>query len=108
MNGDVQLDATGSAEASTVNGGIHAALGSVDATDRLKFSTVNGSITLEVPENLNADLDAEWVSGGIESDLPIEMIGRHWQRSARAQFGTGGGDLDISTVNGSIRLLTRG
>jgi hypothetical protein len=108
VNGDIELGASGWAEGSTVNGGIRAAMGQPDAMDRLKFSTVNGSITVEMPENVNLDLEAEWLSGGIESELPIEMLGRHWQRSARAQFGSGGPDLEVSTVNGSIKLLTRG
>jgi len=108
VNGDIDLDATGSAEARTVNGDIRAAMGDIEGSDDLKFFTVNGGITLELPADVNADLDAKWLSGSIESDLPIEVEGKFWQRSAHGRFGDGGPDLEIATVNGSIRLLTRG
>jgi hypothetical protein len=107
VNGDIDVSAAGSAAATTVNGSINAVMGSLSDADRLRFSTVNGSITLDVPRDISADLEADWVNGGIESDLPVELIGKFWPRSARATFGEGGPDLDVSTVNGRIRVKAR-
>jgi len=104
VNGDVELSTTGRAEATTVNGSIEAAFGSVDIREEVTFSTVNGSITLDVPDNIDADLDASWLNGELDSDLPFTLQGRMAKGQARGVIGDGGPLLRLATVNGSIRL----
>jgi hypothetical protein len=104
VNGDVDVTTTGYAEASTVNGSIGARMGRMDVAGGLRFKTVNGSIELDLPDDVNAELDASWVNGGLDSDLPISIRGRIGRMSARGQLGDGGPRLELSTVNGSIRL----
>ena len=104
VNGDIDLATSGFAEAETVNGSIDAVVGSADLRDGASFSTVNGSITLDLADDVNADLDAQWLNGGFESDVPLTMEGRMSRRSARGVFGSGGPELELSTVNGSIRI----
>lgn len=105
VNGSVTLETRGRAEATTVNGSVSARLGSLGAQASLDFSTVNGSITLELPEDANAEVTAKNVNGGIETDFPITI-----QRAGfvghrlRGTIGRGGPRLELSTVNGSIRL----
>jgi hypothetical protein len=48
------------------------------------------------------------VNGSVESDFPITVRGRMNPRSLRGRIGEGGRDLDLTTVNGSIRLLKGG
>lgn len=104
VNGDVDVSTRGVAEASTVNGSIRAALGRADWTGTMRFHTVNGGITLEVPGNLAADIEAKTVNGSIDTDFPITVRGRFGSRTLRGTIGAGGRDLEIETVNGSIRL----
>lgn len=104
VNGDIEVSTSGFAEATTVNGSIDAVLGNADRSEGLRFSTVNGSITLDLPDDVNADVDARWVNGGIETDLPLELTGRISRSSAQGVLGEGGPRLELETVNGSIRI----
>jgi DUF4097 and DUF4098 domain-containing protein YvlB len=103
VNGDIEVTTQGFARAQTVNGSIEAEMGRWMPTGA-HFETVNGSIDLDLPDDVDADLDASWVNGGLESDLPFTVDGRITRRSARGQLGEGGPDLEIKTVNGSIRI----
>lgn len=104
VNGDVDIVTRGTAEARTVNGSIDASLGRADWQGTMRFSTVNGGITLGVPASISADVEASTVNGSIESDFPITVRGRFGPRSLRGTIGDGGRDLELETVNGSIRL----
>lgn len=104
VNGDVEISTTGFAEARTVNGSIDARMGSFDLRSGASFTTVNGSISLDLHDDVDADLDASWLNGGFESDLPFALQGRLTRRSARGTLGDGGPQLELKTVNGSIRI----
>jgi hypothetical protein len=105
VNGDIQISTTGFAEATTVNGSIDAAMERYNIEAGLSFSTVNGSISLDLPDDVNADLDAAWVNGRLYADLPFELIGRVSRRSAKGVLGDGGPELNLKTVNGSIHVF---
>lgn len=107
VNGDVDIRTTGFAEANTVNGSISCRLGSSQFDDDVQFETVNGSITIEMPEGLNADFRASTVNGSIDSDFPILVSGKVSPRSLRGSIGEGGPELRMSTVNGSIEIRRR-
>lgn len=104
VNGDIRLSTLGTARAETVNGSIDARMGAATPADDLRFTTVNGGVTLAVPEGINADLDASWLNGGLDSNIPLTLSGRVGRRSARGALGQGGATLEIETVNGSIRI----
>jgi hypothetical protein len=105
VNGDIEISTTGFAEASTVNGSIEAAMERYNIEAGLSFSTVNGSISLDLPDDVDADLDARWVNGRLEADLPFELVGRVSRHSARGVLGDGGPELNLKTVNGSIHVF---
>ena len=107
VNGDVDIRTAGLAEANTVNGSITAVLGTSRLRDDVEFETVNGSITLELPDGLNADFRASTVNGTIDSDFSILVSGKVNPRSLRGTIGDGGPELRLSTVNGSIRIRQR-
>ncbi len=104
VNGGLQLSTSGSVEGNTVNGSIEAVMGSSDWAGTLEFSTVNGSILLDVPDDLDADLDASWVNGGLDTELPFTAQGRVSRRHAEGRLGQGGPHIELSTVNGSIEI----
>lgn len=104
VNGDVRVATTGQATASTVNGDIRARVGATTPSEDMDFSTVNGSIELTAPAGLNADLEASTVNGSIDSDFEISVQGSVDRQSLRGRIGSGGEDLDLTTVNGGIRL----
>ena len=105
VNGDIEISTSGFAEASTVNGSIEAAMERYNIEAGLSFSTVNGSISLDLPDDVDADLDARWVNGRLEADLPFELVGRISRHSATGVLGDGGPKLNLKTVNGSIHVF---
>ena len=104
VNGSVKVSTTGLAEASTVNGSVHAQMERADWTNDLEFSTVNGGITLILPGKLDTEIRATTVNGDIETDWPLMITGRFSNRRIRGTIGAGGRALSLSTVNGEIRL----
>jgi len=105
VNGKILVSTSGTAEAHTVNGSIDASIGAIAGTGELSFKTVNGSITLRVPKDANANLFAKTVNGRFSSDVPLlvrSMSGRG--RRVEGTLGTGGRELRLDTVNGSIHL----
>ena len=104
VNGDIEIATTGFAEANTVNGSIEAAMGSFDVEYGLSFTTVNGSISLDLPDDIDADVDAKWVNGSLEADLPLKLVGRLSRHAAQGVLGEGGPELNLKTVNGSIHI----
>lgn len=104
----MELDATGTARAETVNGGITARLGRADWTGALKLTTVNGGIEMTMPEDLSADVKASTVNGDIQTDFPLTVTGRISRRKVEGTIGSGGRLLELSTVNGGIELRKAG
>jgi Toastrack DUF4097 len=104
VNGSVRLEAAGVARGETVNGGIRASLGRADWTGELKLNTVNGGIRLELPEGTNVDVKAQTVNGSISTDFPLTVMGKLNRRRLAGQIGSGGRELELNTVNGSIDI----
>jgi hypothetical protein len=104
VNGSVRVATAGRAVARTVNGSIDARLGRADGREPLSFETVNGRIDVELPGDAAADVDARTVNGSIDSDFPLEIRGRWNPKRASGAIGGGGRELELRTVNGSIRL----
>jgi DUF4097 and DUF4098 domain-containing protein YvlB len=73
-------------------------------TGDLEYSTVNGSIEIEVPASLDADVDMRTVNGSLSADFPITLEGRVNPRRIRATIGKGGRRIRLETVNGSVEL----
>jgi hypothetical protein len=103
VNGSVDVSTRGAAEATTVNGSIRVRMGTV-MTDDATFTTVNGDITVSMPAGLACDFEANTVNGSIESAFPVTVSGRMKPTSVRGTIGTGGKQLKLTTVNGSIAL----
>jgi DUF4097 and DUF4098 domain-containing protein YvlB len=106
VNGSIEVHAGTLTEATTVNGSIHAEVRSdVNSAEDIKLSTVNGSVRLRLPEGVNADVSAKTVNGGITSDFAEIEVAKKWgPRSAQGKLGRGGRELELSTVNGAIRI----
>ncbi|HSB75449.1 MAG TPA: DUF4097 family beta strand repeat-containing protein [Terriglobales bacterium] len=104
VNGSIHVSTSAWAQAQTVNGSIEARMGNAAWDGVLKISTVNGSVNLEMPDDLNAEVKFSSVNGRIDSDFPLTVRGGFVGHSARGTIGKGGRELVISTVNGSVGL----
>jgi len=104
VNGGVRISTSGNARAQTVNGSITATAGRADWDGAADFKTVNGSITVALPDGVSAEVEAETVNGGIETDFPLTVKGRFSARHLTGTLGSGGRELRLETVNGAIHL----
>jgi DUF4097 and DUF4098 domain-containing protein YvlB len=124
-NGHIRLDHIGGAvEATTSNSSIHAVLEKLDGSVRLQSSngpidltlppnlqsavrahTSNNSITVHLPGEVNARLSADTSNGGISTDFEMRLRGEISKRHIEGTLGNGGPLIDLSTNNGSIRIV---
>lgn len=74
--------------------------------DDWSVSTGDGGVTLYLPSDFAAEVDAHTGDGAIRSDLDITggNSDDHERRSLRGRLGAGGRTLKIRTSDGSIRL----
>lgn len=125
-SGDGKINATGldgKCDISTSDGSIHAA-GRFDSLD-LKSSdgpvtaraepgsklasmwsiaTKDGHVDVDIPKDLQANLDASTGDGRITLGLPVSMQGDIGKKSVHGTLNGGGPTLFIHTGDGSIRL----
>lgn len=108
-NGGVHLKrVAGDVSGSTVNGGIQVELAGATWDGRqLELTTHNGGVTVAMPQNYSAHLQAETGLGSIQSDFPVAMQGTiQGARPRQLDFsvGAGGPLIHITTGNGGIKL----
>lgn len=104
INGKIHISTSGHAQARTVNGSITASMGSSGWTKPLSFETINGGITLNLPAAASTEVSAKTVNGQISTDFPLTVQDRFVGRRLNGKIGSGGRELNLRTVNGSIRL----
>jgi hypothetical protein len=104
VNGSIELATRDVAEATTVNGSIEARMGAGRLPHDLSFRTVNGSVLLLLDDRIGAEVRAESLNGGFESDFPVTVEGRLRRNRVSGTIGGGGPLLSMATVNGSIEL----
>jgi DUF4097 and DUF4098 domain-containing protein YvlB len=106
-NGGVRGTAlSGGVDARTTNGGVVIDMASLGA-DKIYLGTVNGGVTLGLPESAKADVLATCVNGGINvSGLKLE-ISEQSRRRVEGKMNGGGTPIELSTVNGGVRLRPR-
>jgi DUF4097 and DUF4098 domain-containing protein YvlB len=69
-----------------------------------RLESGDGSVTLEVPDNLSADVDLHTGDGHIDLDVPITTEGKFRSNDLHGKLNGGGNLLTIHTGDGSIRL----
>lgn len=103
-NGHLELTRCGgSLDAETTNGAIRVELLDVTPGKAVRAETTNGRITLSVPQNFAAKVDAGTTNGSITTDLPVTTTetGHH---TLRGTMNGGGPEVHLRTTNGSIEI----
>ena len=108
VNGSIKLSTSGCAVATTINGGITARVGDANWPSRIKFSTLNGGIDLDLPSNVSTNVEAQTTNGSIHSDFPLTVSSLDGPKKIKGQIGSGGRELILQTLNGSISLRAAG
>jgi hypothetical protein len=107
VNGGIEVSSSSWVSATSVNGAVRVSMGSADWDGKLKINTVNGSIVLDMPVDLSAEVSFSSVNGSLTSDFPLNVQGgafTHGPKRLRGTIGNGGRELDVSTVNGSLQI----
>lgn len=105
VNGRVELGSSNeSVDISGVNGSISVGLNRLSERGA-HINGVNGGIELKLANGLNADLNARGMNGNVRSEIPEVTVNREdsWSRYS-AHIGKGGPSIDISGINGNVRL----
>ncbi len=106
LNGGVHLKRVGGeVSGTTVNGGIDVELtGPMGNWRQMELNTRNGGVTVAMPSQYSARVQAETGMGRIESDFPLPLNADRRGRKLDFNIGSGGPPIHITTGNGGIRL----
>lgn len=113
VRGSVNLDtvngrisATGlmsDARLDSVNGSLSAEFASLDKVREVKLDSVNGRASVTLPKGVSARIDADSVNGSVNIDQQIRL-GKVRRHSLTGEIGSGGPEISLETVNGSISI----
>lgn len=121
VSGDVRVATTGTARAATVSGNVDATFGQADG-EGMEFASVSGNVVVRLAGDVGARVDANTLSGNIESEFESVRVRPggadedddddggfriHVEigKQASGTIGGGGPELSLNTVSGNIRLL---
>jgi hypothetical protein len=98
--------ASSSIEASTVNGGVQMELTApLPADGSVDLDCVNGGITLSIPGESKATINARVVNGGLSTTgLDLELTGEQTRRRLAGTLNGGGARVSVDTTNGGVRI----
>lgn len=103
-NGKIELlEHRGSIDASTSNGLIRACMEEMGESG-VTLATSNGRIVLELPGEVDAELDIRVDNGVIRNDRPLCKADRATDGRLRGRLGRGGAPIKLRTSNGSVCL----
>jgi hypothetical protein len=106
-NGGVKLQNVGGrVTGETRNGGLNVVLtGTRWDGEGLDVETSNGGVTVEIPQNYNAEFETRTVNGGLNIDFPITVQGELTsRRGITTTLGSGGPPVRVRTTNGGVRV----
>lgn len=109
INGRVEVgQARGYTDISGINGSVGMTIAQLGERG-IQISGVNGRVELKFAETLNADLSVTGINGSVDTQgLPnVTVQGRVSRNNFNARIGAGGTPINVSGVNGSVRLAPR-
>jgi hypothetical protein len=108
-NGDIRVStARGPVNAHTGNGRIEVDMASVPRDGDMDFTTGNGSITVDLPSDIAATIEANVSPNRFDTDFPIQLPA-HWNdRRVEGTINGGGRRMEFSTGNGRVTIRKHG
>ena len=105
--GDGNISARGRFDSLNVksgDGNVDAEAASGSKVNSWSVASGDGHITLRVPSDLQADLDAKTGDGEITVDVPLTVSGSLSRSSVHGKLNGGGGQLSLRSGDGSIHI----
>jgi DUF4097 and DUF4098 domain-containing protein YvlB len=109
VNGRLEVNGSASdLHLNSVNGQVIAAVSQLGKY--AKLGCVNGQLNLTLPSDVNATVKGSTVNGNISNDFGMDVEHAKYGPGAslNGQLGDGSSRLELSTVNGGIRVLRAG
>lgn len=108
INGGVEVaQALGYADISGINGKVRVVVARLGEKG-MHVSGINGGIELQFADQLNAELNVSGINGDVIADVPNVVVqGRINRNNFHARIGAGGAPINVSGVNGKLRLATK-
>ena len=105
ISGSLEVgQAVGHLDVSSVSGSVSATIARLGERG-LRVNSISGPVELRFSDDVNADFQANSISGGVYVDVPnVTLQGRLNSANVRARIGGGGSPITISSVSGSVRL----
>jgi hypothetical protein len=123
VNGGIDMqEVAGAGTVRTVNGPVKVTF-TKNPAKATEFKSVNGNLDVYFQPGLNADLNFHTLNGGIYTDFDVvtrpgpagstenvngKFLYRVDRRNMNGRTGSGGPELKFDTLNGSIRLRSKG
>jgi DUF4097 and DUF4098 domain-containing protein YvlB len=109
VNGDLHLSRVrcSTVEASTVSGAI-VYTGDVRTDGRYHFATHSGDIAIAIPDKASLSVSVATYSGDFDSSFPIRLSETKAGRRFKFTLGSGAGQLELESFEGTIRLVRPG
>jgi DUF4097 and DUF4098 domain-containing protein YvlB len=105
VNGALAIEGVaGAVVAETINGDIRASYTS-PVEDRHHFETTNGAVRIHLPTDAGGEINAVTTNGSIDVEFPMNLTGTGTSH-VQGTFGNGSSRFEISTVNGSVSILS--
>jgi hypothetical protein len=103
-NGKIEVsEQRGSVDASTSNGLIRCQMEEL-GPEGVRLATSNGRIVLDLPRDVDADVDVRVDNGVIRNERQLQSDTRSSDGRVRGSLGAGGVPIKLRTSNGSISL----
>jgi len=94
----------GAVRLQTINGPLEADFNQAHATP-IELSSVNGPVSLTLPSDAKAHIQATTVHGSIENDFGLHTNNHRWVgHDLNGELGSGGPHIRLSNVNGTIKV----
>jgi DUF4097 and DUF4098 domain-containing protein YvlB len=110
VNGSIKATGlTKNSEINSVNGSVKVYYQSVSSDLKdIDIETVNGSIKLYLPSDVGANLDLDTLHGSIKTDFGLSSQENTFTgHNLRGTIGSGDIDINMESVNGSIKVLKK-
>jgi hypothetical protein len=103
VNGNVSANGLeGLTYLSTVSGKLEAVFNRVGSG--IELLSLNGPLSVTLPSDVNAELEASTVKGEIENNFSIPVQDPNLGKALRAEMGNGGARIRIKNVNGTVSI----
>lgn len=109
VSGNVQVgEINGTVSGKSTSGNVEVEILQLSGAGDMDFASVSGNVRVKLPSSLDADVKMSTLSGGLNTDFPLNIVERESGpgRSAAGRIGGGSRSLRLSSTSGNVSLLS--